>query len=151
MTNCNLIKIEMWSNNWFILDFVLQCFNFFDKLFVMNIKSIMLHEFFVFHVTIFRDKIKFMFVFCIAFNNAFIATCCVNLKNPFQYEWCKLKLPNNNCSFSFYNCCFVINIVNELFVNEYDAKNELYTLWMLMKFDDLLFILITNEQKFVDE
>ena len=87
----NFVNIEIWSNDWLIFDFVLQCFILLINTFNMNIKSMMLWEFLAFQVIVFCERINFMSASFIISINWFVMTCCVNFNDSFQSEWCKLK------------------------------------------------------------
>ena len=87
----NFVNIEIWSNDWLIFDFVLQCSILLISTFDMNIKSMMLWKFLAFQVIIFCERINFMLASFIISINWFVMTCCVNFDDSFQNEWWKLK------------------------------------------------------------
>ena len=89
--NNNFVNIEMWSNDWLIFDLVLQCFILLIRSFDINIKSMMLWKFLAFQVIVFYERINFMSALIIISINWFIMTCCVNLDDSLQSEWCRLK------------------------------------------------------------
>ena len=70
-------EMNMWSENWFYFDLVSQLINLFSKYFDINIKLIINVMFFICHVIMFSDKIKFKFVVLIIFNDWLTIACCV--------------------------------------------------------------------------
>ena len=117
--NSNFVNIEIWSNDWLISDFVLQCFILLINTFDMNIKSMMLWKFLTSQIIVFCERINFMSASFIISINWFVMTCCVNFDDSFQNEWCKLKSFNKmwfvSISFTHF---FIIDNVLLLFVVE---------------------------------
>jgi hypothetical protein len=55
-----IVKIDIWFDDWFRSRLLSQCVMLACNRSIMKIKSMMLREFFAFHVTIFWDRHKFM-------------------------------------------------------------------------------------------
>jgi hypothetical protein len=114
----------------------MQCFNFFVKWVVMNVKFMMLIELRTFHVIEFFDKVKMRLRFCIISSKSFVATCCVERNELFQKKWWRLKSFNNmwwSSNVSTINRMIFDN-VNELSFDVYKTSDELYTLCMQIIF-----------------
>ena len=123
--NNNFVNIEMWSNDELIFDFVLQCFILLISLFDMNIKSVMFWKFLAFQIIVFCERIHFMFVSFIISINWFVMTCCVNLDDLFQNEWCKLNSFNKMWFVSiFFTHSFMIDNVFSFFGLEQGNRGE---------------------------
>ncbi len=132
----NFCRNENVIDDWSKSKRVMQCFNFFVKWVVMNVKFMMLIELRAFHVIEFLDKIRVKLRFCIMSNKSFVATCCVERNKSLQKKWWKLKFFNNmwwSSSVSTMNRMIFDN-VNELFFNVYEMSDELYTLCMRIIF-----------------
>ena len=107
-----------------------QWISFLCKYFDINIKLMIDIAFFVCHIIIFCDKIKFKFVISINFNIWFVVVCCIKRDESHYNKWCKLKFFINTCFTSVCNWRSIINNINELSMKIYDVNNELYILWM---------------------
>ena len=109
-----------------------QWISFLRKYFDINIKLTIDITFFVCHVIILCDRIKFKFIISINFNNWIVIAYYIKRDKPHHNEWCKLKFFINTC-FSFTSICnwrLIINNINELLMKKYDVNDEWYILWM---------------------
>ena len=122
--------INMWFKNWFYFDLISQWINFSRKYFDININLMINVVFFICHIIIFCDKIKFKFIISINFNNWFVVTCYIERDEPHHNKWCKFKIFNNTCFVLIYNWRSIINNMNELSMKTYNVNDKLYTLWM---------------------
>ncbi len=89
--NIKIEKSNIWFENWFKSNRFSQCVTYVWKRFIMNIKSIVLIEFFAFQIIIFCDKQNCI---CVVLKNSInwlIATCCVKRIDFNHNEWCELK------------------------------------------------------------
>jgi hypothetical protein len=114
----------------------MQCFNFFVKWVIMNMKFMMLIELRTFHVIESFDKIKVRLRFCIMSSKSSVATCCVERNESLQKRWWRLKFFNNmwwSSNASTINR-MIFDSVNELFFDLYEMSDELYTLCMRIIF-----------------
>ena len=82
-------------------DLTSQYINLFFKCFNIKTKLIIKNLFFICHVIIFFDKIKFNFAFFINFINCVVATCCVGRAESHYMKWCRLKFLKICVSHSF--------------------------------------------------
>ena len=87
----NFVNIEIWSNDWLISDLVLQCSILLISTFDMNTKSMMLWKFLASQIIVSCERVNFMSASFIISISWFVMTCCVNLDDSLQNEWCKLK------------------------------------------------------------
>ncbi len=78
------VEMKMWFDNWSRLKRVMQCFNFFAKWVVMNVKFMMWIELRTFHVIESFDKIRMRLWFCIISSKSSVATCYVERNESLQ-------------------------------------------------------------------
>ena len=114
------IKVNMWSNDWLKFDLTSQCINLFFKCFNIKTKSMIKNLFFICHVNIFCDRVKFNFAFLTNFINCVAETCFVNRAGPHHMKWCRLKFFKNMCSTFVFNCFLINDSVNGLFIDTYN-------------------------------
>ena len=123
-------EMNMWFENWFNFDLISQWISLSRKYFDIDIKSLIDVVFFICHLIIICDKIKFKFVVSINFNSWFAAACCVKRDESHHNEWCKLKSFNNTCSALICSWRSIIDNVTKLSVKIYNTNDGLYTLWI---------------------
>ena len=116
-----LDEMNIWFKNWFYFNMISQRIRFSRKYFDINIKLMINVVFFICHVIIFCDKIKFKSVIAIIFNNWFVVACCVERDKSHHNEWCKLKFFNSTCFASICNWRSIIDNMNELSMKTYDV------------------------------
>jgi hypothetical protein len=88
------IEIDMWFDDWFNSDFVVQCFNLSIKWVVINVRSMMLVVMRFFHVINFLKNVNVKSCFFIMFKSSFAAACYVDLDESFKKKWWRLKSSN---------------------------------------------------------
>jgi hypothetical protein len=72
------VEIDMWFDDWFKSDFVVQCFNLSIKWNVINVKSMMFAIMRFFHVINFLNNVNVKSCFFIMSRNSFIAAYYVD-------------------------------------------------------------------------
>jgi hypothetical protein len=78
------IKIDMWFNDWFQSNLVVQCFNLSIKWNVMNMKSMMFVIMRFFHVINFLNNVHVKSCFFIMFKSSFAVAYCVAFDQSLQ-------------------------------------------------------------------
>ncbi len=130
------VEMRIWFDDWSRSNRVMQCFHFFVKWIVMNVRFMMLIELRAFHVIEFLDRVRMRLRFCIMSNKSSVATCCVERNESLQKKWWRVKFFNNmwwSSSASTMNRMIFDN-VNELSFDVYEISDELYTLCMRIIF-----------------
>ncbi len=120
-----IVNTKIWFENWFKSNRFSQCVTYVGKRFVMNIKSIVLIEFFVFQMMMFCDKQNCMCVMLKISINWSTATCCVKRIEFDHNEWCKLKFFNKTCFTSSFKKRFIVFNNEKDSFEEYDIDNAL--------------------------
>jgi hypothetical protein len=107
-----IVNINMWFDDWFRSRLLSQCVMLACNRSVMKIKSMMLHEFLAFHVTIFWDKHKFICLLTSKSINWSIAVCWVERIESFHRKWWRLKFFKRTCSSSITSRFCVVSIMS---------------------------------------
>jgi hypothetical protein len=109
-----IVNIDMWFDDWFRSRLLSQCVMLACNRSIMKIRSMMLREFFAFHVTIFWNNHKFICLLTSKSINWSIAVCWIERVESFHKEWWRLK--------SFKRTCFSW-IINRFCVVSMMSKN----------------------------
>jgi hypothetical protein len=118
-------EYENMIRNWFKSNRFSQCVTHVWRRFVMNIKSIVLIEFFVFQMMMFCNKQNCMCVVLKSSINWSITTCCVK-RIEFDYnEWCKLKFFSKTCFASSFRKRFIVFNDEKSSFDEYEIDDAL--------------------------
>ncbi len=88
------IEIDMWFDDCFKSNLVVQCFNLSIKWIVMNVRSMMLAVMRFFHVINFLKSVNVKSCSFIMFKSSFAVACCVDFDESFQKRWWRLKSSN---------------------------------------------------------
>jgi hypothetical protein len=140
------IEIDMWFDDWFKSNLVVQCFNLSIKWIVINVKSMMLVVMQFSHVINFLNNVNVKSCSFIMFKSSFVVACCVDFDVLLQKKWWRLKFSNKMWWFVSASTrnFFVFENVNELFRDEWKMSEKLYTLWICIvlesSFKSLIFI-----------
>jgi hypothetical protein len=120
-----LMNIEIWFDDWFSFDLIMQCMSFFCNSSNMKIKFMMLHELRVFYVIVFDESVRRSWVWWTTSKSWFVASCCVNLAKSLHKKWCKLKSFKMMCFFSSFNRRLIVSITNNVVVDAYELSETL--------------------------
>jgi hypothetical protein len=85
------IEIDMWFDDWFKLNLVVQCFNLSIRWIVINVKSMMFAVMRFSYVINLLSNVSVKSCFFIMFKNSFVAACCVDFDESLQKKWWRLK------------------------------------------------------------
>jgi hypothetical protein len=86
-----IVNIDIWFDDWSKSRLLSQCVMLACSRSIMKIKSMMLFEFFAFHVTIFWDRHKFICLLTSKSINWLIAVCWIERIESFYKKWWRLK------------------------------------------------------------
>jgi hypothetical protein len=120
-----LIDIEMWFDDWFNFDRIMQCWSLFCSSSNMKIKFVMLHKLRVFHVIVFNESVKRNWIWWMTLKSWFVASCCVNFAKSLYKKWCKLKSFKIIWFFSSFNCSLIVSITNNVVIDAYKLNETL--------------------------
>jgi hypothetical protein len=107
-----IVNIDIWFDDWFKSRLFEQCVMLACSRLIMKIRSMMLCEFFVFHVTIFWDKHKFICLLTSKSINWSIAVCWVKRVESHYKKWWRLKFFKRTCSSSITSRFCVISMMS---------------------------------------
>jgi hypothetical protein len=107
-----IVNIDMWFDDWFRSRLLSQCVMLACNRSIMKIRSMMLREFFVFHVTIFWDKHKFICLLTSKSINWLISVCWVERIESLHKKWWRLKFSKRTCSSSITNRFCVVSMMS---------------------------------------
>jgi hypothetical protein len=105
-----IVDIDMWFDDWFRSRLFSQCVMLACNRSIMKIKSMMLREFFAFHVTILWNKHKFICLLMSKSINWLIVVCWVERIESLHKKWWRLKSFKRTCSSSITNRFCVVSI-----------------------------------------
>jgi hypothetical protein len=107
-----IVNIDMWFDDWFRSRLFSQCVMFACSRSIMKIRSMMLREFFAFHVTIFWDKHKFICLLTSKSINWSIAVCWIERIESLHKKWWRLKSFRRTCFSSITNRFCVVSMMS---------------------------------------
>jgi hypothetical protein len=108
-----IVNINIWFDNWFRSRLLSQCVMLACSHLIMKIKSMMLREFFAFHVTILWNKHKFICLLTRKSINWSIAVCWIERVESFHREWWRLKSFKKTCFSSIINRFCIVSMMNK--------------------------------------